>query len=82
MGEQDIEEEEGEEEGAEDAPAEPPVHTELHPEHEVEVSGELVRAVDPVDGDHLHRDEGEDKDGAAVVVHHLQHDLTSWRHIE
>ena len=82
LGKEDVEEEKGEEDGAENAPAEPPVNTELHSQHEVEVSGDLVSAVDPVDGDHLHRDEGEDEHGASVVVHHLQHDLPSWRHVE
>ena len=51
-------------------------------QHEVEVPGEDTRAVDPVDGDDLHRGEGEDEDGAPVVVHHLQHDLPARRHVE
>ena len=49
---------------------------------EVEVSGQGARPIDPVDGDDLHRGEGEDEDGATVVVHHLQHDLTPGCHIE
>ena len=58
LGEEDVKEKEGEEQGAEDTPAEPPVHAELHPQHEVEISSKLVGAVDPVDGNHLHGDEG------------------------
>ena len=73
---QDVEEEEGQQEGAEDAPAEPPVHAQLSVQHEVEVSCQCARSIDPVDPDHLHRGEAEDEDGTAVVVHHLQHDLT------
>ena len=51
-------------------------------EHEVKVPCEDARAVDPVDGYDLHGGEGEDSDGAAVVVHHLEHDLAARRHVE
>ena len=82
LGEENVEEEEGEEDGTEDAPAEPPVDTELGVQHEVEVPGEGAGPVDPVDGDDLHRGEGEDEDGAPVVVHHLQHHLPTGGDIE
>ena len=41
-----------------------------------------ARPIDPIESDDLAGGEGQDEDGAAVVVDHLEHDLTPGSHIE